>query len=91
VVLSPASARRYNSEHVSKAEKLAAKILTGKSDKNFASDDLCFVLECAGFQSRSGKGSHRIYHKEGVVEIVNIQPRDGKAKPYQVKQVRELL
>jgi hypothetical protein len=32
-----------------------------------------------------------IYHKEGVVEIVNIQPRNGKAKPYQVKQVRELL
>ena len=25
------------------------------------------------------------------VEIVNVQPRNGKAKPYQVKQVRELL
>jgi len=40
---------------------------------------------------RSGKGSHRTYHKEGVVEIINVQPRSGKAKPYQVKQVRELL
>jgi len=74
-----------------KAEKLTAKILSGKSDKNFDFDDLCYVLERAGFQLRSGKGSHRIYHKEGVVEIVNVQPRNGKAKPYQVKQVRELL
>ena len=76
---------------MSKAEKLAAKILSGKSDKNFAFSDLCHVLERAGFQSRTGKGSHRIYYKEGVVEIINIQPRNGKAKPYQVKQVRELL
>jgi len=40
---------------------------------------------------RPAKGSHRIYYKDGVVEIINVQPRDGKAKPYQVKQVRELL
>ncbi len=76
---------------MSKAEKLVAKILSGKSDKNFAFNDLCYILERAGFQSRAGKGSHRIYHKEGVVEIINVRPRNGKAKPYQVKQVRELL
>jgi hypothetical protein len=38
----------------------------GKSDKNFSFNDLCYVLEHAGFQSRSGRGSHRIYYKEGV-------------------------
>lgn len=53
--------------------------------------DLCYILERAGFESRPGSGSHRIYYKQGVVEIVNIQPRSGKGKPYQVKQVRELL
>jgi predicted RNA binding protein YcfA (HicA-like mRNA interferase family) len=74
-----------------RADKLAAKILSGKSDKNFAFNDLCYVVERAGFQLRAGRGGHRIYHKEGIVEIVNVQPRDGKAKPYQVKQVRELL
>ena len=72
---------------MSKAEKFAAKILSGKSDKNLAFNDLCYVLERADFQFRSGKGSHRIYSKEGVLEIVNVQPRNGKAKPYQVKQV----
>jgi len=76
---------------MSKAEKLAALILSGKSDQNFAFADLCHVIERAGFRLRSGKGSHRIYYKDGVVEIINVQPRDGKAKPYQVKQVRDLL
>ena len=76
---------------MSKAEKLAAKILSGRSDQNFAFDDLCYVIERAGFQRRTGKGSHRIYYKDGIVEIINVQPRNGKAKPYQVKQVRELL
>ena len=77
---------------MSKAEKLAAKLLTGRSDKNFSFDDLCHVIERAGFERRGGKGSHRIYAKEGVDEIINIQPRNhGEAKPYQVRQVRELL
>jgi hypothetical protein len=83
--------RRYDSPRMSKAEKLALKILSGKSDQNFGFDDLCHVIEGAGFQLRSGKGSHRIYYKDGVVEIINVQPRNGKAKPYQVKQVRDLL
>jgi predicted RNA binding protein YcfA (HicA-like mRNA interferase family) len=77
---------------MSKAEKLAAKLLTGRSDKNFSFDDLCYILERAGFQLRHGSGSHRIYHKDGVIEIINLQPRSGgEAKPYQVRQVRELL
>lgn len=38
-----------------------------------------------------GKGSHHIFFKHGVDEIINIQPKDKQAKPYQVKQVRELI
>lgn len=73
---------------MSKAEKLAAKILTGKSDKNFAFNDLCYVLERAGFQSRSGKGSHRIYYKEGVVEIVNPSAAQWKGETLPSKGAR---
>jgi hypothetical protein len=40
---------------------------------------------------RAGKGSHTIFYKEGVVEIINLQPKGGKAKNYQVKQVRDLI
>lgn len=57
---------------MSKAEKLAAKILAGRSDRNFSFADLCYILECAGFESRPRKGSHRIYYKSGVVEIINV-------------------
>ena len=54
--MSQPTAHRYNSRRMSKAEKLAAKILSGKADKNLGFNDLCYVLERTGFQSRHGKG-----------------------------------
>lgn len=57
---------------MSRAEKLVAKLLSGRSDKNFSFDDLCHVVERAGFDSRGGKGSHRVYYKNEVVEIINV-------------------
>ena len=76
---------------MSRVKKAVAKILEGRSDTNFDFADLFFVLERAGFIARPGKGSHRIYSKDGVEEIVNVQPRGGQAKPYQVKQVRDII
>jgi hypothetical protein len=49
-----------------------------------------FYLEDLVFTMRI-KGSHHIFHKEGVDEIINLQPKKNKVKAYQVKQVRELL
>ena len=43
-----------------------------------------------GFKERI-KGSHHIYTKKGVQEIINIQPKGSMAKPYQVKQIRGLI
>ena len=43
-----------------------------------------------GFDERI-RGSHYIFTKEGVEEILNLQPKQAKAKAYQVKQVREML
>ena len=43
------------------------------------------------FSCDRGKEVIESINKDGVVEIINVQPRNGKAKPYQVKQVRELL
>lgn len=37
------------------------------------------------------KGSHHIFWKAGVDEILNLQPVGSKAKPYQVKQVRNVI
>jgi predicted RNA binding protein YcfA (HicA-like mRNA interferase family) len=64
----------------------------GKSDKNFSFKELCTFVQHAGFKLRQGGGSHSNFHKEGVVEIVTLQPsRDGKAKPYQVRLVRAIV
>ncbi len=74
---------------MSRAKKVVAKILEGRSSLSFA--DLCYVLQRAGFSRRRDKGSHAIYYMAGVEEIINVPPRGSKAKPYQVKQVRELI
>ena len=37
------------------------------------------------------KGDHFIYYKNGIDEIINIQPEGNKAKAYQVKQIRNII
>jgi hypothetical protein len=44
-----------------------------------------------GFEFKGGKGSHRIFVKEGVKELLNFQDVRGKAKPYQVRQFIKLI
>ncbi|HAL81592.1 MAG TPA: toxin HicA [Mucilaginibacter sp.] len=74
-----------------KFEKLQLKLLSGNADNNFSFDDLRNILLHFNFIERTTGGSHRIFHKEGVEEIINIQPKGNKAKPYQVKQVRLII
>ena len=70
---------------------IVQKILTGLSDKNIRFSDLRTLMGDLGFIERI-KGGHHIFTKEGVTEIINIQPLgDGKAKAYQVKQIRNLI
>ena len=71
--------------------KVLGAILGGTSDANVGFDDLRRVLGALGFGERI-KGDHHIFWRDGVVEIINLQPRpDGKAKTYQVRQVRQLV
>jgi hypothetical protein len=72
-------------------DKLLEKILRGTSDKNVTFDELRTVLLHLGFDERI-RGSHHIFTRAGVEEILNLQPgTGGRAKPYQVKQVREVI
>lgn len=73
-------------------EKLLQKVLRGASDGNVGFEELCDLLRRLGFDERHRGGSHRIFNREGVAEIVNLQPiAGGRAKAYQVKQVRQLI
>ena len=75
---------------MSQYEKLLLSIMSGTKDKSILFADLRAVLDRLGFQCRI-KGDHFIYTKEGVEEIINIQPAGNKAKPYQVKQIRNII
>lgn len=75
---------------MSKLEKTLLKILSGFSDKDISFSELCNVLKYLGFEERI-KGSHHIFFKEGIEEILNIQQKKSKAKPYQVKQIRNII
>jgi len=48
------------------------------------------LLKRLGFDERI-RGSHHIFTQTGVAEILNLQPTGGKAKAYQVKQVRQVI
>jgi hypothetical protein len=75
---------------MSRAEKLAERILSGRSDKNFAFDDLCYVLERAGFQSRSGRGSPDLLQRWSRGDRQH-PAAEWESEAISVKQVRELL
>lgn len=48
------------------------------------------LLKLLGFNERI-KGSHHIFSRTGVAEILNLQALGSKCKPYQVKQVRNVI
>ena len=73
-----------------KYEKLYEYILMRRSDTNIPFDSLCILLKRLGFEERI-KGDHHIFTRDDVEEILNIQPKEGKGKPYQVKQVRDII
>lgn len=73
-----------------KHEKLYEHILMRRSDAAVSFDALCSLLERLGFERRI-RGDHHIFSKAGIEEILNLQPKGDKAKPYQVKQVRQMI
>jgi len=75
---------------VARSDELLSRVLGGASDANIPFNQLRNLLRRLGFEERV-RGDHHIFTKNGVVEIINLQPQGSKAKPYQVKQVRGLI
>ncbi len=71
-------------------KRTMARILGGRTDSSIRFEELCSLLVRLGFHSRT-KGSHRIFWRDGIEELINLQASDGNAKPYQVKQVRRVI
>lgn len=70
--------------------RLVGRVLSGRSDANIRFTDLLALLRRLGFDERT-RGSHHIFTRDDLDEIVNLQPHGSQAKPYQVRQVRQLI
>ena len=62
-----------------------------KSKNNLRFERLCLIAESFDFRFKGGKGSHRIYVKKGIKEMLNFQNVGGKAKPYLVNQLIKVI
>ena len=75
---------------MSQIEKLLLSVLSGTQDTNIKFSDLQKLLLTLHFRERI-RGDHFIYTRIGIAEKINLQPIGNKAKPYQVKQVRNII
>lgn len=78
------------SPKMGKADSIFEKVSGARADANIDFRSLCLLLEQLGFERRI-RGSHHIFHRSDVVELLNLQKDGSKAKPYQVRQVRAVL
>jgi len=73
------------------AQKTRAALLEASKDYSHRFDDVVHYLKATGWKMRL-KGSHHIFARPGVLILLNLQPeKDGKAKGYQIRQVRRVL
>jgi len=63
------------------------------SPKNFHFGDLCNVVAAHGYEEVRQKGSHHIYQHPTRPDLpmINLQDDNGRAKPYQVRQVLTII
>ena len=72
-----------------KKQKLLQKLLSGTKNVRFT--DAVAIAEAFGFQLDRINGSHHIFIHEEIPELLNLQNFKGKAKPYQIKQMLQLI
>ncbi len=72
-----------------KKRKSLERLLSGSKNVRFSDAVAC--AEGCGFRLERISGSHHIYTHPAVPVLVNLQDVRGKAKPYQVKQLLQVI
>lgn len=76
-----------------KCDKLLQKARSSANNLRF--DELCKLAECYGWVSIRQAGSHCMYENDALDitqgRMQNFQDVNGKAKPYQVRQLLAAL
>jgi hypothetical protein len=74
---------------VNSRAKLIAHIRNNPKDVRF--DDACKVAKELGFVCKGGGSSHHAYSRPGESVGLNFQNRGGRIKPYQARQLIEMI
>jgi len=72
-----------------KKRKLLEKALAGSKNIRFA--EAVALAEAFGFKLDRVSGSHHIFVHASVAELINLQNVKGKIKPYQLKQLLNII
>jgi len=74
---------------VASTKKVFEAVLAGRGTISFR--DLQSLLTKLGFRLARTSGSHRIYVHPRVTRPINVQPIGKDAKPYQIRQLRDII
>jgi predicted RNA binding protein YcfA (HicA-like mRNA interferase family) len=74
---------------MAKQRKTLQRILAGSKNVRFA--DVATLVEAFGFRLPRTDGSHHIFVRADVPELLNLQNVKGKAKPYQIRQFLRIV
>ena len=69
--------------------KLLKKIISGSKNIRFTA--MVNLVRDFGFELSRTEGSHHIFFRPDVPELVNLQNVKGQAKPYQMGQFLKLV
>jgi len=70
------------------SHKLLRRALSSPANLRF--EEACALARAFRFHLSRTIGSHHIFGRDGVRELLNLQEVQGKAKPYQVRQLLDL-
>ncbi len=73
-----------------KRKKLLKRLSEGHL-RNVAFGDMVTMVEGFGFRLVRTSGSHHIFARPDVAELVTLQDVKGEAKPYQIRQFLRLV
>jgi predicted RNA binding protein YcfA (HicA-like mRNA interferase family) len=72
-------------DSMSKGDRLYERAKS--TTNNFSFSDLCQLAEHFGFVHDRTRGSHHIFIHPELRDQMDFQPKNGQAKPYQVRQL----
>ena len=78
-------------EHGDKLNKKKLLKQIYNNNKNVKFSDLTVIAEAFKFFPTRSEGSHFIYKNSEINEWINLQDKNGEAKPYQIKQFLALI